>query len=104
MFIITPKVIKPASKEIDKLSTIPNLHFNVPEMPMQFISMDLIGEFHHKSSAGNAYVLTVICMLTGYTFCVIIKTKTASEVVQAHIDNVYCKFGGSSCIFIRQWN
>ena len=67
-------------------------------MPMQFISIDLIGEFHPKSSAGNAYALTVICMLTGYTFCVPIKTKTASEVVQAYIDNVYSKFGGSSPI------
>ena len=42
--------------------------------------------------------LTVICMPAGYTFSVPIKTKTASEVVQAYIDNLYSKFGGSSCI------
>ena len=75
------------------------LHFSLPEMPMQFISTDPIGEFHPKSSAGNAYTLAVMCMLTGYTFYVPIKTKTASEVVQAYIDNVYSKFGGSSSIF-----
>ena len=74
------------------------LYFNVPEMSMQIISMDLIGEFHPKSSAGNDYALTVICMLTGYTFCVPIKTKTASEVVQAYIDSLYSKSGGSSDI------
>ena len=34
-------------------------------------------------------------MLTGYVFCVPLKTKTASEVIQAYIDNVYAKFGGS---------
>ena len=50
---------------------------------MQFISMDLIGKFHPKSSADNAYALTVIHTLTWYTFCVLIKTKTASEVAQA---------------------
>ena len=33
-------------------------------------------------------------MLTGYVFCVPLKTKTAEEVIQAYIDNVYSKFGG----------
>ena len=69
-------------------------HFEVPKSPMEFISMDLIGEFP-KSSKGNSYALTVICMLTGYTFCIPIPNKTASEVVKAYIDNVYSKYGGS---------
>ena len=34
-------------------------------------------------------------MLTGYVFCVPLKTKQASEVLQAYIGNVYAKFGGS---------
>ena len=34
-------------------------------------------------------------MLTGYVFCVPLKTKTAEEVIQAYIDNIYSKFGGS---------
>ena len=34
-------------------------------------------------------------MLTGYVFCVPLKTKTAEEVIQAYIDQVYSKFGGS---------
>ena len=55
----------------------------------QFISMDLIGEFHPPSAKGHRYVLTVICMLTGYTFCIPLKTKTAAEVVKAYVDNVY---------------
>ena len=67
------------------------LHFNVPETSKQFISMYLIGE-------SNAYALTVIRMLTGYTFYVLIKTKTASDIVQTYIDNVYSEFGGSSHI------
>ena len=29
---------------------------------MDFISMDLIGEFHPPSTHGNKYALTVICM------------------------------------------
>ena len=69
-------------------------HFSVPQAPMEFISMDLIGEFT-QSKRGNKYALTVICMLTGYTFCIPITSKTAEEVVKAYVDNVYCKFGGS---------
>ena len=38
--------------------------------PMEFVSMDLIGEFHPPSSKGNRYALTAVCMLTGYTFCI----------------------------------
>ena len=62
---------------------------------MEFISMDLIGEFDPPSQKGHRYALTVICMLTGYTFCIPLKTKTASEVVKAYIDNVCAKFCGS---------
>ena len=71
------------------------LHFDVATFPMQFISMDLIGEFHPPTSKKHRYALTVICMLTGYVFCVPLKTKTAEEVIQAYIDNVYARFGGS---------
>ena len=62
---------------------------------MDFILMDLIGEFHPPSKRGNKYALTVICMLTGYVFCIPLRTKTANEVIQAYIDNVYVQFGGS---------
>ena len=47
------------------------------------------------SSKGYKYALTVICMLSGYVFCVPLYTKTAEEVIQAYIDNVYAKFSGS---------
>ena len=64
------------------------LHFDVATFPMQFISMDLIGEFHPPTSKKHRYALTVICMLTGYVFCVPLKTKTAEEVIQAYIDHI----------------
>ena len=80
------------NKQVVKYAT---LHFNVVTFPMQFISMDLIGEFHPPTSKGKRYALTVICMLTGYVFCIPLKTKMAEEVLQAYIDNVYSKFGGS---------
>ena len=71
------------------------LHFDVATFPIQFISKDLLGEFHLPTSRKHRYALTVICMLTGYVFCVPLKTKTAVEVIQAYIDHVYSRFGGS---------
>ena len=80
------------NKQVVKYAT---LHFNVVTFPMQFISMDLIGEFHPPTSKGKRYALTIICMLTGYVFSIPLKTKTAEEVLQAYVDNMYSKFGGS---------
>ena len=61
---------------------------------MPFISMYLIGDLHPKSSAGNCYALTVICMLTRYMFCISIKFMSTSDGIQAYIYNVYAKFVG----------
>ena len=79
------------NRQVIKYAT---LHFDVATFPMQFISMDLIGEFHPPTAKNNRYALTVICMLMGYVFCVPLKTKTAEEVIQAYIDNIYSKLEG----------
>ena len=63
--------------------------------PMDFICMDLIGEFHPPTSHGHRYALTAVCMLTGFTWCVPLKTKTAEEVAKAYMDHIYSNFGGS---------
>ena len=80
------------NRQVVKYAT---LHFDVATFPMQFISMDLIGEFHPPTTKGKKYALTVICMHTGYVFCIPLEIKTAEEVLQAYIDNVYSKVGGS---------
>ena len=63
--------------------------------PMDFICMDLIGEFHPPTSRGHCYALTAVCMLTGFTWCVPLKTKTAEEVSKAYLNHIYSNFGGS---------
>ena len=72
-----------------------NEHFSSPPQPMEFIAMDLIGEFHPASSKGNRYALTAICMLTGFTFCIPLKSKCAEDVIKAYIDHICCPFGPS---------
>ena len=49
---------------------------------MEFICMDLIGEFHPPTSRGHRYALTVMDMLTGFVFCAPLQTKKAKEIVQ----------------------
>ena len=69
--------------------------FQAPEAPMDFISMDLIGEFHPPSTDGNKYALTVICMLSGWTWCIPIPDKTTPVVIQAYLKHVHHVFGPS---------
>ena len=73
-------------------------HFSAPPQPMEFIAMDLIGEFHLASSKGNRYALTAICMLTGFTFCIPLKSKKAEDVVTAYLNHICCIFGPSKKI------
>ena len=80
------------NKHVVKFS---KMNFEAEPAPVRFISMDLIGEFHPPSSKGNRYALTVICMFTGYTFCIPIPNKMAKTVLKAYMDNVYCQFGRS---------
>ena len=61
--------------------------------PMEFVSMDLIGEFHPPSSKGNMYALTAVCMLTGYTFCIPIKNKSAEEIATDWRNHITFPFG-----------
>ena len=81
-----------------KVQQLKNEHFKAPPQPMEFIAMDLIGEFHPPSSKGNRYALTAVCMLTGFTFCIPIKSKKAEDVVKAYKDNICCVFGPSKRI------
>ena len=78
-----------------KTQQLKNEHFSSPPQPMEFIAMDLIGEFHPASSKGNRFALTAICMLTGFTFCIPLKTKRAEDVIKAYIDHICCTFGPS---------
>ena len=82
-----------------KVQQIQKEHFKVPPQPMEFIAMDLIGEFHPPpSSKGNRYALMAVCMLTGFTFYIPIKSKKAEDVMKAYTDNICCVFGPSKKI------
>ena len=86
---------KTCAKFNSKANEFEKKHFSSPPQPMEFICMDLIGEFSPVSSKGNRYALTAICMLTGYTFCIPIESKSAKDVANAYLNHIYCTFGPS---------
>ena len=69
--------------------------FHPSMSPMDFIYIDLIGEFHPSTRHGHYFALTACCMLTGFTWCIPLKTKTADEVVTAYKNDIACPFRGS---------
>ena len=89
---------KVCAKHNIKIQQLKNEHFSSPPQPMEFIAMDLIGEFHPASSKGNKYALTAVCMLTGFTFCIPLKSKCVEDVIKAYIDHICCPFGPSKKI------
>ena len=89
---------KVCAKHNIKTQQLKNEHFLSPPQPMEFIAMDLIGEFHPASSKGNRYAVTAVCMLTGFTFCIPLKSKRAEDMIKAYIDHICCPFGPSKKI------
>ena len=63
-------------------------------IPMEFMSIDLAGRFT-RTTNGYKYALTVICILTGYVFCITLKTKTAEEILEKYPTHVTFTFGVS---------
>ena len=62
-----------AKQKVERTKYIKD-NFRPGSMPMEFISMYLVGRLS-KTSSGHEYALTVICMLTGYVFCIPLKKK-----------------------------
>ena len=74
-----------------------NLHLPIPQFPMSFISMDLLGPYSELENE-NQYTVTFICMLTNYSLMESVRTKTTEDVINAYLKHVYSTFGGSKYI------
>ena len=58
-----------------------NLHLPIPNFPMSFISMDLVGPYKETENS-DQYALTIICMLANDVFIIPIRSKTAEDVIK----------------------
>ena len=75
-------------------------HLLLPQFPMSFISMDLVGPYRETEN-GNQYALTVTWMLTNYLFMIPIRSMSTEEVIKAYLTGAYSSFGGSKHIFVN---
>ena len=82
-----------AKHQVEKSKYIKD-NFRLGHIPMEFIPMDLLGRFTRTTSS-HKYALTMICMLTGYIFCIPLKMKTAEEIVEKYLTHVTFTFGVS---------
>ena len=62
-WFIAKHVLLVQSKKFKK-HNLKNKYLNQCVQPMEFVCIDLIGEFYPPSSKGNRYALTAVCMLT----------------------------------------
>ena len=58
-----------------------NLHLPIPNFPMSFVSMDLVG-LYRETENGIQYALMVICMLTKYVFMIPIRSKKTKDIIK----------------------
>ena len=68
-----------------------SLHLPIPNFPMPFISMDLVGPYREMEN-GNQYALMVICMLTNYVFLIPIRSRNTKDIIKAYLTGVYSTF------------
>ena len=86
------KTVYDVPKEKHTSSKICSTALFYPKAANAIYSMDVIG-LSDPFNNGYHYALRVICMLTGYMFCIPLKAKTVSKVVKAHIDGYMPNFG-----------
>ena len=70
-------------------------HFKVAPPAHRIYCHGLDRRIPPLSSKENRYALTAVCMITGFTFCIPIKSKKVENVMKAYTDNICCVFGPS---------
>ena len=79
-----------------KTQQLKNEHFSSPPQPMEFIAMNLIGEFHPASSKGNRFAPDRSMHAHRiYILHPIEKQTCRRDVIKAYIDHICCTFGPS---------
>ena len=68
-------VCRMLTSNFKKSPSISTCIYLIPQIPMSFINMDLVGPYRETEN-GNQYALTVIYMLTNYVFMIPIRSKS----------------------------
>ena len=66
-------------------------------MPMSVLAMDTIGHLP-ATSKGNRWAVTAMCLHTSYMFTILMKEKSAENVIQAYFSGISAHKGKSEAI------
>ena len=72
-------------------------NLRIPNVPMTYITMHLLGEYSEKSR-GHCYALTTIYMLKSFVEVIPIEDKRTDRVIKAYLKYIYADKGGSKFI------
>ena len=72
-------------------------HLEIHQVLMAVLAMDTVGHLPVTSN-GHQWALTVICMPTSYVCTISKKDKSAENVMQAHLSNMFAPIVGSIAI------
>ena len=82
------------SKNYPNILCHPQLHLEIPSIPLACIAINTIGKLSTTKS-GNKYALTCIDLLTLYVIAVPMLDKTANSVVEVYLSGILSRVGAS---------
>ena len=72
------------AKHLPNMAKYPKQHLEIPQIPMAVLAIDTVGHLP-ITSKGNRWALTVICLYTSYMCAILMKAKSAENVIQAYL-------------------
>ena len=76
------------------MTRYPKQHYEIPQILMAVLATDTIGHLP-ITSKGNRWVVTTICLDTSYMITVLMKEKSAENIVQANLSGILAHKGES---------
>ena len=85
------------AKHLSDIAKYPQKHLEIPQVPIAVLAMKTIGHLQ-VTSRGHQWALTAICMHTSFVFAILMKEKSAENVVQAYLSGIFGHKRGSRAI------
>ena len=82
------------AKHLPNMASYLQQHLDILKVPMAVLEIDTIGHLTITSNS-KRWVLIAICLHTSYIFAVLMKEKSAENVVQSYLSNSLAHKGGS---------
>ena len=79
------------------MATYPQQHLEIPQIPMAVLVIDTIG-YLPITSKHNRWDVIAICLHTSDVFLILMKDKSAENVIQAPLSGVLAHKCGSAAI------